>query len=229
MNRILIPAAVAALVAGCARPAVNGLESYSTEPYYAPPETTVVVREVRYQEPVVYVDTVYMAEEPAPVQPVYVEEEYNQYNEYNETYVYVHEHEIRPSYPRHDERGSQREREQQPRDRRGYGGSPRDRNQPRDQDKPKPINPRSPVKKMNAPVANEHEKSPVPPTQPAPPQRQAPARGGSVQVTQVQNQAPKPASSPAVVGSVKPETDSVQVKVGVIQAGTGLVAARTKK
>jgi hypothetical protein len=212
VNRILIPLALVVLVAGCAMPNLFGQQA--SQPVMEDSARTVVVREVYHETPVYYTDTVYMASDPAPVQPVYVEEEYNQYNEYNETYVYVHEHEVRPSYPRHDERGLQREREQQPRDRRGYGGSPRDRNQPRDEDKPKPINPRSPVKKMNAPVANEHEKSPVPPTQPTPPQRQAPS--GSVQVTELQSEAPKQVPTPKVDKPAAPASDGVQV--GMVQA-----------
>jgi len=204
MNRLIIPAAVAALVAGCARPAVTALEPYSAEPYYAPPETTVIVREVHYQEPVVYVDTVYMEAEPAPVQPVYVTEEYNEYNEYNHTDVYVRQ--SVPPPPRGRERGwSPQDRRQPPgdRDRRRDEGSRGDRNQPGEGAKPKVINPNPPVKPRNVPATNERQKSPTPP------KRQAPSSG--VQVTQVQNEAPKQAAT--VEKTTAPVANDVQVSL----------------
>ena len=89
MNRLLISAALAALVAGCARPAVSE-SPYSGEGYYPPVETTVVVREMHFREPVVYTDTVYLPAEEEYSDPVYVENEYNQYNEYNEYNEYEH-------------------------------------------------------------------------------------------------------------------------------------------
>ena len=217
MNRILIPAAVAALVAGCARPAVTGLEPYSAEPYYAPPETTVIVREVHYQEPVVYVDTVYLEEEPVPVQPVYVQEEYNEYNT-----VYVHEQVV--LQPRERQRGrgwSPRRHDPPPRGRGRHDGSRRDRNQPREPEKPKVV-PKHPVKRTNAPVLNDREKSPVPPTPPAkptPPKRQAPAQGGNVPADPVQLESPKQAPTPPVDKPADPTADEVQVQVGMTQAG----------
>lgn len=214
MNRLLIPAAVAALVVGCARPAVTGLESYSAEPYYAPPETTVIVREVHYQEPVVYVDTVYLEEESAPVQPVYVEEEYNEYNT-----VYVYEQVVLPPRGGHRERGwSPRQHDPPPRGRGRGDGSRRDRNQPRDSDKPRVVNPRHPEKKTNAPVTNDRQESPVPPTPPAkptPPKLQAPAQGGSVPATQVLNEAPKQAPAAPVDKPAATESDAAQVQVGM--------------
>jgi len=215
MNRLLIPAAAAALVIGCARPAVTAPEPYSAEPYYAPPETTVIVREVRYQEPVVYVDTVYVAEEPAPVQPVYVTEEYNEYNEYNHTDVYVRQ--SVPPPPRGRERGwSPRDRRQPPtdRDRRRDDGSRRDRNQPREGDKPKVVDPKPPLKKTLAPVNNFPAQGPVPataPSKPAPPKRQAP--GGSVQVTQIQSEAPRQAPTPPVEKTPAPVAGDVRVSL----------------
>jgi hypothetical protein len=230
MNRFLIPAAVAALVAGCAMPGI--FRQQSNQPVVADSVQTVVVREIYHETPVYYVDTVYMAEEPAPVQPVYVQEtnnEYNEYNEYNETNVYVHEHVVLPPPPRRHERGwSPREHEPRPRDRRRDDGSPRDRNQPRDQEKPKVINPRHPVKKTNAPVTNGHEKSPLPPTQPTPPRRQAPAQGGSAPSTQVQAEAPKQAPTPPADKPGDAQSNVAQVQVGTSQAGTGLQAARGK-
>jgi hypothetical protein len=229
MNRLLIPAAVAALVVGCARPAVTGSESYSAEPYYAPPETTVIVREVHYQEPVVYVDTVYMAEEPAPVQPVYVTEEYNEYNEYNHTDVYVRQS-VPP--PRYQKPGwSPRDRGQQPRDRRRDDGSTGDRNRPPEPDRPKVVNPKPPVKKINVPVTNDRQKSPVPPVppgQPPPPKRQAPAQNGNASAAQIENEAPKYVPTAPVVKPATTESDAAQVQVGMIQTGTGLHAVRGK-
>jgi|GEM_PF-1183640 hypothetical protein len=224
MNRILVPMALVVLVAGCSMPSLFGQQS--SEPAASDSVRTVVVREVYHETPVYYVDTVYVAEEPAPVQPVYVEEhneyneynqynQYNQYNEHNETYVYVREHEKRSS-SRRDEPGSHRERGRQPRERRGKGGSPRDRNQPRDHEGPGTINPRPPMKKANAPAVNEHRQSPVPPTQPTLPRRQSPAQDGSVQVTQVQNEAPKQAPAPKVERPQAPASDGVQL--GLAQA-----------
>jgi hypothetical protein len=218
MNRLLIPAAVAALVVGCARPAVTGLEPYSAEPYYAPPETTVIVREVHYQEPVVYVDTVYLEDEPAPVQPVYVTEEYNEYNEYNHTDVYVRQSVPPPTHSRKPG-WSPRDRQQQPpRDRRRDDGSPRDRNQPRETEKPKVVNPKPPVKRTLAPVTNDRQKAPIPPTPPAkptPPKRQAPAQDGSVPATQVLNEAPKQAPAAPVDKPAATESDAARVQVGM--------------
>lgn len=219
MNRSLIPAAIAALVVGCARPAVTALEPYSAEPYYAPPETTVIVREVRYQEPVVYVDTVYVAEEPAPVQPVYVTEEYNEYNEFNHTDVYVHQ--SVPPPPRGRERGwSPRDRRQPPgdRDQRRDGGSRRDRNQRGDSDRPEVVNPRPPVKRTNAPVTNDRQESPIPPAKPTPPKRQAPASNGSVATAPAQNEAPKQAPSPPVDKPADTESEAARVQVGMAKA-----------
>ncbi|MBM3331952.1 hypothetical protein FJY68_08910 [candidate division WOR-3 bacterium] len=228
MNRILIPLALAGLVAGCSMPSLFGQQA--SEPVASEPARTTVVREVYHETPVYYVDTVYMAEEPAPVQPVYVEEhneyseyneynqynQYNQYNEHSETYVYVREHGKRPS-SRHYEPGSHRERGQQPRDRRGSGGSPGDRNQPSDPEGPRTINPRPPVKKVNVPAVNEHRQSPVPPTQPTPPPHQAPAPDGSVQVKPAQNEAPKQAPASKIERPQAPSSDGVQI--GLAQAG----------
>lgn len=159
MNRFLIPAAVAALVAGCARPAVTGLEPYSAEPYYPPTETTVIVREVHYQEPVVYTDTVYLADETPPPQPVYVQNEYNEYNEYNETNVYVHKQvTVLPQHPG----GSRRP----PRDRSGYDKPRVRRDPPSGSDQPNVPVPNPPTKRTLTPVTNDRQKSPVPPTPP---------------------------------------------------------------
>jgi hypothetical protein len=205
MNRLLIPAAVAALVIGCARPAVTGLEQYSAEPYYVPPETTVIVREVRYQEPVVYVDTVYMAADPEPVQPVYVTEEYNEYNEYNHTDVYVRQT-VPPPPVHHRKPGwSPRRPDPPPRGRGRDEKPPKDRNQPRDGEKPKVIDPNPPVKPRNVPVTNERQKSPTPPM------RQVP--GGGVQVTQVQSEAPRQAPTPTVEKVPAPVADDAQVSL----------------
>jgi hypothetical protein len=218
MNRFLIPMALVAMVAGCTMPGFFGQQS--NQPVVADSAPTVVVREIYHETPVVYVDTVYMASEPAPVQPVYVEEEHNEYNEYNETYVYVHEHVVVPPPPRHHERGwSPRDHESRPRDGRRDGGSPKDRNQPRDQEGPRVINPRHPVKKTNAPVTNDRQESPVPPTRPdkpTPARFQAPAQSGSAPSTQVHAEAPQQAPTPPVDKPVAPVSDGVQV--GMTQA-----------
>jgi hypothetical protein len=208
MNRFLIPLAAAVLVAGCSMPGLFGQQS--SEPAAADSPQTVVVREIYHETPVYYVDTVYMAEASAPVQPVYVE---NEYNEYNETNVYVRKQLFAPPVVDHRERGwSPRNREPQPRDRSDDNRSPRDRNQPRDPEQPKIVNPQHPMKKTLAPATNERQKATVPPTKPTPPSPQAPAQSGSVQVTQVQNQAPTPSvGKPAV-----PVSDGVPV--GMSQA-----------
>jgi hypothetical protein len=213
MNRILIPLVLVALVAGCAMPGLFGQQA--EQPAIADTAQTVVVREIYHETPVYYVDTVYMAEEPAPVQPVYVREEYN---EYNHTDVYVHARVVEPPpRPHRQERGWSPREHERPRDGRRDGGSPRDRNQPRDQERPKPINPRHPVKKTIAPATNDRQKSPVPPIpltppyQPVRPKRQAPA--SSVQVAQVQHEAPKQVPAPTVDMPATPTSDQVQVSL----------------
>jgi hypothetical protein len=217
MNRILIPLALVVLVAGCAMPSLFGQQS--SQPSAADSVQTVVVREIYHETPVYYVDTVYMAEEPVPVQPVYVEEEhneYNEYNEYNETYVYVHK-EVTVPPPRPRGPGwSPRHREQQPRDRSGYD-KPRERRNEPDVPMPKPQ-----TKRIYAPVTNDRQKSPVPPIpltppyQPVLPKRQAPAQGGSVPAAAVQQESPKQAPTPPVNKPVAPASDEVQV--GMSQA-----------
>ena len=230
MNRLLIPLALVVLVAGCAMPNLFGQQA--GQPVADDSAQTVVVREIYHETPVYYVDTVYMAEEPAPVQPVYVNEEHNEYNEYNETNVYVHE-QVVVQPPHHRGHGwSPRERESRPRDGRGDDGSSRDRNQRRDQDKPKTINQRHPVQKVNAPAVDDSRKAPdrpAPVAQPNPPKRQAPARGGSVPVVPVQIESPKQAPVPPSDRPAVAESDSVQVQVGMSQAGTGVRAARVTK
>jgi hypothetical protein len=221
MNRLLIPAAVATLVIGCARPAVTASEPYSADSYYAPPETTVIVREVHYQDPVVYVDSVYMAEEAAPLQPVYVTEEYNEYNEYNHTDVYVRQSVPRPTHSRKPGWSPRGRQQPPPRDRRRDDGSTGDRNRPPEPERPKIVNPKPPVKKTLAPVTNERQKAPVPPT-PAPkptPPKQAPAQNGSVPATQVLNGAPKQAPTPPVDKPAATESEAANVQVGMTKAG----------
>jgi hypothetical protein len=210
MNRFLLLPALAALVAGCAMPDVFGQQS--RQPVVADPPQTVVVREIYHETPVVYVDTVYLAGEPEQVQPVYVNEEYNQYNDYNENYVYVSEQE--PPRPRfHNPRLSPRDRGQQPRDGSGYD-KPRER-----RDQPNVPVPKPPTKRTYAPAVNDRQKSPVPPTQPVqptPPKRQAPAQSGSVPAATVKQESPKQAPTPPVDKPVVPASDEVQV--GMAQA-----------
>jgi len=225
MNRFLIPLALAALVAGCAMPGIFGHQS--NEPDLADSAQTVVVREIYHETPVVYVDTVYLAEEPAPVQPVCVEEEYNEYNEYNQTNVYVHEQVVLPPPPHpHRPRWSPRQHEPRPsrppRDEeklRPPGGQP-------EPDQPEGPVPKPPTKRKPAPVTVDRQKSP---NRPTPPKRQAPAQVGSAPAAPVQHESPKQAPTPPVDKSAGPESDAVQVQVGMNQAGTGLHAARVKK
>lgn len=214
MNRLLIPLAMVVLVAGCAMPNLFGQQA--DQPVAADTAQTVVVREIYHETPVYYVDTVYMAADPEPVQPVYVKEVYNEYNDYNETYVYVHQRVVvPPPRPYHQERRwSPREHERRPADRRREDDSGRGRNKPGGSDKPGEVNPRHPVKKMDVPAANDRQQAPAPPVQPVrptPPKRQAPI--GSVQVTEVQNEAPKQAPAPAVDRPVASASDGVQVSV----------------
>jgi hypothetical protein len=225
MNRLLIPLALVVLVAGCAMPNLFGQQA--SQPVPADTAQTVVVREIYHETPVVYVDTVYMAADPEPVQPVYVNEEYNEYNEYNHTDVYMHEHVIVPPPRGHRERGwSPPDRGQQPRDWRRDDGSQRDRNQPRDE-KPKVVNPQHPVKKMNAPVTSDRQKSPVPPTQPVPPKRRSPAQGG-VPVAPMPHENPRQIPTPPADKSPSHGSDAVQGQAGTDHAGTVLLAAQGK-
>jgi len=105
MNRFLVPAAVAALVAGCVRPGMFGLQPkqvvvVDSTPAEASGAPTVIVRGIYHEASVVNQNTVYV-EQPAPAETVYVEQEY-------ETYVYVSE----PPPPRpRNPRWSPREQE----------------------------------------------------------------------------------------------------------------------
>jgi hypothetical protein len=201
MKRMMIPLALAALVAGCSLPGMFGQQA--EQPVVADSAQTVVVREIYHETPVYYVDTVYMAEQPAPAQPVYVEEHNDYtYNEYNRTNVYVREQVV--VQPSREPGWSPRDRGRKPDDRRD-NGSRRDGNQPREE-RPRKVNPQYPVKRVDAPAVNDRQQAPPPPNKPVPPARQAPARVGSGQVTQVQNEAARPAS------------DSVRVNVPTNQA-----------
>jgi hypothetical protein len=193
MNRFLVPAAVAALVAGCARPDMFGLQRkqlvvVDSAPAQGAGAPTVIVRDIYHETPVVQVDTVYM-EEPVPAEPVYIVQEY-------ETYVYISE----PPPPRpHNPRWSPREQE------------PRQSRPPRDRDElrppsgqpvpvpPKVIVPKYPTKKTYAPGTDDLQKSPdrpTPPDQLVPPKRQAPAQGGSAPAAPVQHESPKQVPTP---------------------------------
>ncbi len=218
MNRFLVPAAVAALVVGCARPAIFGSQPNQTAdadpaPVEVASAPTVIVREIHQEVPVVYVDTVYLEEEPAPAETVYVEEEY-------ETYVYVPEPVLMPPPPHHHgPRWSPREHEPRPsrppRDGEDFRPPP---GQP-EPDQPPIIVPRPPTKRTYAPVTVDRQKSPDRPT---PPKRQAPA-------APVQFEGPKQTPTPPPDKPAGPESDAVKVQVGKNQAGTGLHAARAKK
>jgi hypothetical protein len=216
MNRLLIPLALVALLAGCAMPGLFGQQA--GEPEAADTAQTIVVREIYHETPVYYVDTVYMAEDPEPVQPVYVQNEYNEYNEYNHTDVYVHQRVVVPPSPPHRKPGwSPREPERRPADRRGNDGSGGDRRRPGSSDEPGKPAPRYPVQKVVLPVGNDRQAAPVPPAplpKPTPPQRKAPVRDAKVLVTQVGNEIPKQVPAPTVDKPVAPTSDGAQISLG---------------
>ncbi len=216
MNRFIIPIASTALAAGIAVPSYFGrhtIERVVTEP------VQTVVREIYHETPVVYTDTVYMAEEQAPVQPVYVEEhndyEYNQYNQYNHTDIDVHQRVVIPPQ-RREPRWSPRDRGQQPRDRSGYDKPRERRNSPPSLEKPTVPVPKLPAKRKYTQVTDNRQKSPDRPTQPAQSKRQVPAHGGGTPAAQVKVEAPKHSPTPVVDNPVVPTPGEVQV--GMVQA-----------
>lgn len=206
MNRFLVPAAVAALLAGCARPTVpdpQSDQSYYSDTCPVARETTVIVREVTQEVPVYYADTVYY-EESVPAETVYVEEEYE-----TETYVYVSE----PPPPHHGHPGwSPREHERQPSRPPRDGMKPREREpqyQPPDRDKPRPpegkpvpepqppvkVVPSHPIEPTMVPVIEDRQKSPDRPTPPdrtTPSQIQAPVKDDSLPTAPVRSERPIP-------------------------------------
>lgn len=146
MNRLLVTIAAAAVLYGCARTAVN--TPVADQPYYdsLPTEVaaapTTIVREVHYQAPEVYVDTVYLEYEP-PAETVYVEEPvYIEETVEYETYVFVpdppphypHPRMSPPGHGRHRSRGGPDPRRgDEPRERGRQPSGPRDRaEEPRD-------------------------------------------------------------------------------------------------
>ena len=164
MTRLLIPVALAALLSGCVRTAVeNPLTSQPLDdslPLEVAAAPTTIVREIHYQAPEVYVDTVYLEYEP-PAETVYVEEPVyiEEPVEYvYESYVFVdeppyphHHPHPRMSPPEHGRHGSghgprggpdprrgqePRERGQRPPDPPGGGGQPR---QPDPPETPRPV------------------------------------------------------------------------------------------
>jgi hypothetical protein len=222
MERLLVPAAVAALLFGCARPAMFGLQSdQSNEADSAivevASEPTVIVREVHHEVPVVYVDTVYLEEEYSSPETVYVEDVY-------ESYVYVPEPVLVPVPVYHDHqrpRWRQREHEPRPPDRRGDEGSRERRDRPTKKQQPRIVVPGPPVQKTVALVMDAIQKSPdkpTPPDQPAAPKLQAPAKGGSVPATQNKTEAPKLVPAPPVDKPASSESKVLQVQVGMRQA-----------
>ncbi len=217
MNRFILPIAGTVLVAGLAVPSL--LPRRQSEPVAAEPTETTIVREIYHETPVVYTDTVYMAaEDPAPVQPVYVEEhndyEYNQYNEYNHTDVDVHQRIVVPPQ-RRGPGWSPRDQERRQGDRGRDDGSRGDRRRPDRSDEPGKPGPR-PVLKVEVPVGNDRQVAPVPPAplpRPTPPQRKAPARNATVQVTKANKDVPKHVPAPAVDKPVTPTSDQVQISL----------------
>ena len=218
MNRFIVPIAGTVLVAGLAVPGL--FPRHSAEPVVTEPPTTIV-REIYHEAPVVYVDTVYMPEEPAPVQPVYVEEHNDyEYNQYNETYVDVHQRIVVPPPPQRRERGrSPRERGQEPRDRSGYD-RPGTRRDPSPGSNPPNVPvPKPQVKRAYAPVANDRQNVQVPPSpltppyQPVQPKRQVPVRGGGTQTAKVQPESPKQAPTPPADKSAASGSENVQASL----------------
>jgi hypothetical protein len=205
MNRFLVPAAAAALVAGCAMPDTFGLQRkqlvvVESVPAQAAGAPTIIERDIYHEVPVVQVDTVYMEAE-----PVYVEDEYN------ETYVFVSE--PRPPHREHP-RWSPREQEPPGRKPRPRVPSPVEAKPLPPGGKPVPtpsavIVPKESPKKTGAPVTADRRKSPdrpTPPEQLAPPKRKAPAPGDSVPPAPARRETPKqaptpPADKPAGPGS----------------------------
>ena len=208
MNRLLIPLVLVVLVAGCAMPNLFGQQA--SRPVVADTAQTVVVREIYHETPVVYVDTVYMeASDPAPSEPVYIQNDYNEYNQYNETYVYVHKQVVTPPPHPYGQRWSPRDRGQQPRDRSGYNKPPERQYQPN-----MPV-PQPPMKRTYAPVVNDRQTPPVAPIpsyQPVQPKGQAPARSG-VPAASVQHQSPKQAPTPPSDKSAGAQSDAAKVPV----------------
>ena len=222
MNRLLIPAVAAALVAGCARPGMFGLQSEQpVEPDSAfvevASEPTVIVREIHREVPVVYVDTVYLEEEYLSPETVYVEDVY-------ESYVYVSEPVLVPVPVYHDHHGPRwrpREHGGRPRDRRGDEGPRERRGRPTKKEQPRIEVPRPPMQRTVALVTDASQKSPdkpTPPDQPVASRLKAPARGGSVPAVQIRKEAPKQAPTPPVDKSGSTEAEVLQVQVGMSRA-----------
>jgi hypothetical protein len=211
MNRVLVPAAVAALLAGCARPSIPGPQT--GQPFYddsavaaVAAETTVVVREVAQEVPVYYADTVYLEGDPQPADTVYVEESYE-----SETYVFVSGPEEPPHQGRRHEgwppregegrRGGRPKPEPRPRIRPGDDGSlpPGQRAEPEPPTRPEPTSvrvPQKPPRKTGAPVVVQPVKSPdrpTPPVQPTPAKYQAPAKDDTLVTIPARNVRPIPA------------------------------------
>jgi hypothetical protein len=222
MNRFLVPVAAAVLLAGCAQPAMFGLQSEqrveadSTFVEIAS-KPTVIVREIHHEVPVAYVDTVYLEEWPAPAETVYVEEVY-------ESYVYVPDPVLIPVpvHPDHHRpRWRPRGHHPGPRDRPRDEGPRGRRDRPTKKEQPRIVMPRPPVQKHVASVMDDRQKSPdkpTPPVQPAAPKLQAPAKGRNVPADPGQIESPKRAPAPPVDRPASAEAGEVHVQVGMTQA-----------
>jgi len=221
MKRLLVPAALAALIAGCALPDLSGLVSRQSDMTDSAPAAapTVIVREIEHETPVVYVDTVYMEEEPAPAETVYVAEEY-------ETVVYVPEPVYLPPPPprHHHPRWSP-----PPPHPDGDHGS-RKRHDPPDNPKP-PKKPDLPPAKQRTylPVTDGHQKSPDRPNVPARPTTPANQALGKAVSVPVQLESPKKVPTAPAGDAASTGTDAVPGQAGTSQLGTGPVAARSRK
>lgn len=240
MNRLLISVAAAALLSGCTKADWFGLGqgrtsdtgSVQTQNTTAP---VTVIREIHRETPVVYYDTVYL-EEQAPVETVYIEEEY-------ETYVYVAEPVLLAPHPhfRHHRHGWRpREHLLEPRERRGGGGPGEPRKRP---DEPKPPNrpaTKYPPGRRQLPTADDLQESPDKPKPPAPPAftdspAHAPAGVGATptgpdvsagcQVQAADAKIPKSVSSNA---DQDPGADIARTAVRLVKRRTGLNAPLEK-
>ncbi|MFO7649806.1 MAG: hypothetical protein R6X13_00495 [bacterium] len=198
MSRRFVSVAAAALLVGCARPAVQDLLTDQQYEDSAPVEVaaapTTIVREVHYQAPEVYVDTVYLEYE-APAETVYVEEpvEY----EY-ETYVYISEpppHHFphpRMSPPGHGGHGS-----------RG-GHVPRGGSDPRERQEPR-------GRGQRPPDGGERPRGGGQPRQPDPPERPRPVVGPTDGPKRTEPpRSVEPAPTPAVPAPSRPQTRPVR-------------------
>ncbi|UCG42527.1 MAG: hypothetical protein JSU73_11760 [candidate division WOR-3 bacterium] len=201
MNRFLVPAGAAALLAGCTLqfPGLQSEEPLAVDstPVTVLIETTYVVEEVPVEVPVYVEEPVYYEEEPVPPETVFVVEEY-------ESYVFVSDPPppSRPhrGYPRRspgrDQSRGREPREPERRDPVPEKVKPRPRNE---EPEPTPViepppspEPPKPVVSL---VSDDEEKAPdkpAPSDQPVRPEEQAPAKDDGDDAAPAKNVKPVP-------------------------------------